>query len=462
MINVRHNKAFALIFSLIFLFFIISFITVFIAATSAGLVNSNRTANEIKAYYVAEAGLADAYERVVRFSPPAEDVFIPASNTDNGIYAMGDGTNGSYTVSLGASTVNGAISYIITSTGTYNKVRKILQLQINGSSITKYAYWAQVEGNASWWITGQTLTGPVQSNGSLEIWGNPLFTGEVQQVGTSINAWAGTGYDQNTTFQGSLSLGAPAVNLPQVETLTALKNAAANSGLILTGPHIIQFNKDSTITYFKEDVINGPPSAGDTGTTISAVTNSANCSYTSAPCSIIYVQNSTVNGVSQNDGTPTVHGTVSGQVTVAADQDIYIDNNIKYNDPPVRPGISGGNPNSTDLAGLVASNNIIVDITAPYNLELDGAMVAIQGSVTSQDSNYDPSFVQGNLCEFGSLVNNVLGILGWFDPGSGKVLSGWNQLLYYDSRLLSAKPPGFPPALNKWGQLYTKTSFQEL
>jgi len=456
MINVRQNKSFALVFSLIFLFLIISFIIVFMLTIANGLVIAHRTAKEIKAYYIAEAGLADAFERILKLPPGPSNTYIPSPNTDNGVYTMGDGSHGNYTVALAATF--SPISYTITSTGTYDGVQKTLQLQIVGSAITKYSYWAQVEGNASWWITGQTVTGPVHSNGSLEIWGNPFFNGPVEQVGTSINAWGGSGYDQDTTFTGGLSLGVPAIPLPPVQTLTAIKAAASASGLVLTGPHIIQFNPNSTITYYQESVVNGPPT--DSGTTIQAPTNPANCPYPNTPCSIIYVQSNTVNGTSQNDGTPTVYGTVSGQVTVAADQSIYISNNVAYNDPPVRPNIPGGNPNSTDLLGLVANNNIIINSSAPASLEIDGALVAIQGSVES-----DNGWVQGkgNMDEFGSLINYDLGVIGYFDPSNGNVVGGWNQLQFYDTRLLTVAPPGFPSAYNSLGQqIYTKVTFKEL
>ena len=59
MINLRQNKGFALTLSLIFLFLIISFITVYILVVANGVSQANRTANLKKAYYVADAGLAD-------------------------------------------------------------------------------------------------------------------------------------------------------------------------------------------------------------------------------------------------------------------------------------------------------------------------------------------------------------------------------------------------------------------
>ena len=66
MINLRQNKGFALIFSLIFLFLIVSFMAVYILAVANGISQANRIANGKKAYYIADAGLADAYERITQ------------------------------------------------------------------------------------------------------------------------------------------------------------------------------------------------------------------------------------------------------------------------------------------------------------------------------------------------------------------------------------------------------------
>ena len=105
MINIHQNKGFALVFSLIFLFLIVSFMAVYILAVANGITKANRTANLKKAYYIADAGLADAYERItqaginifVRTPGPTVNPYIPSPNTDNGVYAIGTVT-GNYTV----------------------------------------------------------------------------------------------------------------------------------------------------------------------------------------------------------------------------------------------------------------------------------------------------------------------------------------------------------------------------
>ena len=203
MINVRQNKAFALVFSLLFLFLIISFTTVYILAVANGVSMANRTANLKKAYYVADAGLADAYERIVQsglttFSSSVcsnsnipstcTTPYIPASTTDNGVYSVGS-VNGSYIVSIVYSS-SPRTNYIITSTGTYGNETKTLQLKIIGAAISKYAYWSNTEINPSlgtlWWISGMLTTGPIQTNGRFNIMGNPVFDGAVTESNLPI------------------------------------------------------------------------------------------------------------------------------------------------------------------------------------------------------------------------------------------------------------------------------------
>ena len=150
---------------------------VYIMAVADGIQEANSTANLKKATYVADAGLVDAYERITQAGlttfvsstcvntniPSTCTVpFIPSATTDNGVYSVGT-VNGTYTVSIVYSS-SPRTNYTITSTGTYGKASKTLQLKIIGASISKYAYWSNTEINPQlgtlWWISGMLTTGP--------------------------------------------------------------------------------------------------------------------------------------------------------------------------------------------------------------------------------------------------------------------------------------------------------------
>ena len=459
MITLRQNKGFALTFSLIFLFLIISFMSVYMLAVASGVSTANRTANLKKAYYIADAGLADAYERITQnglnnvasstctnpnIPSTCTNPYIPSANTDTGIYRFDPVNNsaitGSYRVSIVYSNSPRA-NYTITSTGTYGNISRTLQLKIIGAAISKYAYWTDMETSpyygGNYWITGNLVNGLFQTNGTVNIIGNPIFNGAVSQVGPSVD------YVDNTSnpsliFPDGVNVNAPVVNLPAAQTLNAILGVANNSqGLVLTGASTIIFNPDSTITV--TGVVNNPSGGAKTynNTTIKPPANG-----------VIYVQNTP----GQNDGSATVQGTVNGQLTVAAEQNIYIAGNVAYNSDPRT------NPGSLDMVGLVANQNIYINSSAPSNLELSGVLVALQSIMQAADM-----WVQGkrNMDQFGSTISFYPPAMGYCD-WSGNLLSGWNQLQSYDSRLKTLAPPGFPPYVNSQGYaVYNKTTITE-
>jgi len=478
MINVRQNKGFALVFSLIFLVLIISFMAVYILAVANGISQANRTANGKKAYYVAEAGLVDAYERIMQagsnFNAPAAGTnFIPSAGTDPGVYAVGKST-GNYTVTVSLSS-SPSTNYTVTSTGTFGKTAKTLQLKMTWASISKYAYWSQTElnpafGGPLWWVGEpglQMLTnGPVQTNGQLNIFGNPTFYGPVTEsnlpilsdgtlgkipTSTTPNYYAGVWSDPSIIFLGGVENDAPPVSVPPQNTLSLLSSlASSGQGLMLTGASTIFFNPTGTITV--TGVVKnaqGNVTATYNNTTINAPSNG-----------VIYVQSNP----GQQDGNATVQGTVNGQLTVAADQNIFLSGSVAYNnDPRPTPTNPAGNPNSTDMLGLVANYNItIIEASAPTKLEVSGVLEAIQGSFqVDQYWAYRGDSSTAVMDQYGSLINYVCGATGEMD-WSGNLLGGWNQIQSYDPRLLKISPPGFPPMINSSGNpVYSKLNIQE-
>jgi Tfp pilus assembly protein PilX len=462
MTNLRQNKGFALAFSLIFLFLIVSFMAVYILTVANGISQANRLANGKKAYYIADAGLADAYQRITQagINAGATNVnFIPSANTDNGIYSVGSGA-GTYKVSVVVDPSKLQTNYTITSTGTYGNISKTLQLKIIGAAISKYAYWSQTEinpafGGPLWWVGEPGLemltNGPVQTNGTLNIFGNPMFNGPVTEGGTSPNYYPNVSSTPSKIFLGGLTNNAPLVNLPPPQTLNAIQVAATTgSGLVLTGASTVIFNPTGKITV-----------TGNVTNALGTVTTTYNKTTINAPANgVIYVQSNTdpITHKSKADGNVTVQGTVNGQLTVAADQNVYISGSIAYNSDPRT------NPLSTDIVGLVANQNItVIEASAPTQLELSAILVALQGSFqVDQWSVFRGNAKTAVMDQFGSLINYVTGPTGEMDM-SGNLLGGWNQIQAYDKRLATLAPPGFPPVVDNSGNgVYNKVSITEL
>jgi hypothetical protein len=487
MININQNKGFALVFSMIFLFLIVSFMAVYILAVANGISQANRLANSKKAYYVADAGLADAYERISQagnnFSIPTPGQnYIPSANTDNGIYKIGNQT-GTYTVTVTVS-ASPQTNFTIISTGTFGNISKTLQLKMTWASISRYAYWSNTEINPEfgvlWWVGAPGLemltNGPVQTNGQLNIFGNPIFNGAVTESNLPLNNGvlgsaptsstpnyyygAGTsGLESNASiiFPQGITNDAPPVSSPVNNTLGLINAVASDgSGMVLTGTSQVIFNANGTVNV-TGNVVNSncQTTATYNNTTMPAPTNG-----------VIYVQStSTIPNChsAAQDGNVTVRGTVSGQLTVASDQNINVSGNVAYNNDPRTV------PTSTDMLGLVANQNItIIQASAMANdggpkLEMAGVLVAINGSF--QVDNWwtfmgDQSTAV--MDQYGSLINYVCGVTGEMDM-SGNLLGGWNQIQSYDSRLASMSPPGFQPLVNNAGYaVYNKLSLTEL
>jgi|GEM_PF-929325 len=448
------NKGFALAFSLIFFFLIISFVGVYVLATSNGLTTASRAADLKRAYYIADAGIADAFIQLRSYASAPAKFCIPAAycndNASSFSYALGNGKAGSYQVSASSDGAPWA-TYTIISKGTYNKVSKILQLSVQQTSIASLAYLSATEVNPQWgnlwWTTGMTTVGPVRTNGTLNILGNPIFDGTTIQGGNAINYFNGGPPKDNPSFVDGLTLSAASIPFLTSNFLTSMAATASAGGLVLTGASTVILNKDGSIN----------------------VTNSArgwnnkNVTASSFPNGVIYVQNT--NG-SSNDGDVTVQGTVKGQITLASAHQMYISGNLMYNTDPVNMSnpknpIINNSSSSTDLLGLVSQNDItVLANSAPSNIELDAVLVALNGAF-----QVDQWWLQGkgNMIQFGSLVNNYCGPTGEFDPGTGTLYGGYNQLQYYDTRLQTKIPPGFPKVQDSTGRtVYIKVSFHEV
>ena len=149
-------------------------------------------------------------------------------------------------------------------------------------------------------------------------------------------------------------------------------------------------------------------------------------SQTKAPNGVIYVEGMDVR----------LQGTVKGQYTVAGEGDIYLDNDIVYSQDPKT------NPNSGDLLGIVAQNNVIITDNNANNsdININASIFCSTGGFGAE--NYDTRSVSGNINLLGGIIQNTRAAVGTFSGNSVK--SGFNKRYMYDNRLMSASPPSFP------------------
>jgi hypothetical protein len=154
-----------------------------------------------------------------------------------------------------------------------------------------------------------------------------------------------------------------------------------------------------------------------------------------------------------NNGYLDISGTLKGQLTVATNRSIYVVGNLLYSSNPRTDPLSG------DLLGLVAQNNVYIGRDAPYNVEVDAYIVALNTSFGVE--NYSGA-LKGTLTLYGGITQYRRGPVGTFNSTTGAKVSGYTKDYYYDGRLLNATPLYFPPAKDAEGRIaYIKMLYSE-
>jgi len=417
----KDNRSFALIFSLFMVLLFVVFVDTYCVLVNSSVKFARTTGDSLRAYYVADAGLAYAFNLLEGGTNPPFNV--PSTN-----YAVGPGLTGHYVVTVTSAGAPPWPIITILSVGTFGTATQTLRLVIQPQAISVWGYLSDSIPSYLWYITGMIVEGPAHTNGSFNIYGTPVFTGPVSQSGPAINYWNNQGPPQNNpVFESGFTAGTPIINFANA-TNPVFTNIRANAGLFLTGNSTVQLESNGKIK----------------------VSNAARWGDNNQ-----HEINIPANGtIFVSGGTATVWGTLNGQLSIGCDSDIWISDNILYNQDPRT------NPASTDVLGLVARNNINVTATGPQNLEIDACLVALTGSFQIP-SWY--TFAKGNMVQFGGLINRIDGCTGAFDPNTGKIVAGYNQIMDYDVRFQgSLIPPGFLPAQDVNGRTcYSKISLTE-
>lgn len=315
------------------------------------------------------------------------------------------------------------------------------------SKFSRFAYYSAYEPDNIWWTSGDTVWGPMHVQGDLWVNASPVFYGKVttetglhsegeyQKIETGGHwetqwvkvkgkwvqkavwvpeyqwVWVSSA---NPKFYGGYETGVD-LDLP-TDGVTDVQSAAN-----LGGKSFI--NKDTVYLTFDQDSIRYRFSKYDSDTTVFA--------ETFAPNGVIMANNSVVR----------VQGTVEGMYTLGVSGTssfgkVYIDDDIVYNTDPRQ------NPNSNDLLGIVAQNDVIITENPANNNDVN-----IHASIYSQEGgfgaeNYSTRPASGSINLLGGIIQSTRRAVGTF---SGSVINhGFNKKYKYDDRLMVASPPSFP------------------
>lgn len=289
----------------------------------------------------------------------------------------------------------------VTCVGTFGSATCEAAANMIRPAFCKWLYFTDYEPTI-WFITGDVLDGPVHTNGTFHINGSPTFLGRV----TSPNPYIGAN-NPNPQFLCGANLAHATIELPT--DLSDLVTASQNGGRRWTTNIWLVFQADGTVEAGTSD--QGPWETIDLSAT---------------------------NGVLYTARNFAIKGTVNGQVTVVAQRNVYVLDDVVYASDPRE------DPDSDDILGIIAGRNVIVKDNAPNRDDciIHGSIMALNTSFTVQ--NYDRGEPRGTLHVFGGIVQKRRGPVGTFFWG--QIRTGYQKDYQYDERFLTSAPPFFPRA----------------
>ncbi len=150
-----------------------------------------------------------------------------------------------------------------------------------------------------------------------------------------------------------------------------------------------------------------------------------------------------------------VGGTVQEetQLTIATENNLYIQDNIVYENYTAGTGTLGDasyvapSAEGTDnILGLVSwEGNVYIGNSAPDNVNVHGTVLAANGIFTVDDYNDQMVGPRGTATLLGGVITDNYGAFGLFNGSTGQSLSGYGRNFVYDQRMkVGNSPPYFP------------------
>jgi Tfp pilus assembly protein PilX len=320
-------------------------------------------------------------------------------------------------------------------------VRRKVKVRIQKKSFTRYIYFTDSEtaedGSLIWFVTGDVIHGPLHSNDRIRIDGDPVFEGKVT---THQDIYIASG---NPTFMEGYEEWVDALEVPSSNTDLIYWARASLGGYYYYGRTEIELLPNGYLNITNSN----PLSEGPTGIvplpSSGVIYVDGSQSPGTAPDGWGYPGWNTYNNAkwNNNNGNVFVHGTLSGKLTIAASNHIYITGDITYQNP------------NDDMLGLIANNWIYVNHydqsgndVAPDSITINAALFALNHSFGFEAFRDGP--VKDTLTIRGSIAQSSRGPIGTFSAWSGQRLSGYNKDYWYDERMLYDEPPHFLPPLN--------------
>ena len=306
--------------------------------------------------------------------------------------------------------------------------------------------------------TGDSIKGPVHTNDAMAVNGTPTLGRSSQdmiEVGAELPGWYPISEGSKPNFVGTFVTKAPILVPPasNSQLATIAQPAFRYTGQVricLSGASMTVGNKEGKCTGLYSGAI---PSNG-----VIYVSNGACEEETYSPFTAVYLDSS-------GCGNVYVKGEYTGQLTIAAQNDIIINGNLTRSNEsgmlgliannfvrvyhPFCPSVSG-TPTCTETTaetGVRKCNGGENGAGTLSNVKIDAAILAIEHSIIID--HYDCGKTLGNLNVEGALAQKFRGPVG---TGSNTSPStGYLKNYVYDNRLHYLEPPSFiDPKPSNW------------
>ena len=293
-------------------------------------------------------------------------------------------------------------------TSSYEDKTSTIVIVMQPSSFSKFAYYSMIEGSI-YWLTGDTVWGPIHTQDKLRVSGKPVFMGKATAKGGLYKNPSSSKPEFHGGFQSGVSLTMPS-------DMSPMKGAAQTGGHYVSGMDVsLTYNADGTITYQEG----------------AAAPQTVPLS-TYAPNGVIVVEGGNVR----------MKGTLSGRATVgvlkggvANKGQVWLDDDVKYNTDPSDPACD-------DMLGIAADEDIWVTDNAANNsnITIHASMFSKNGGFGAE--NYSTRPIAGTINLVGGVQQYQRNAVGTFSGGS--INHGFQKNYKYDNRLLTDLPPEYP------------------
>ena len=332
-------------------------------------------------------------------------------------------------------------------TGSSSNMTFWSSVQVTGNSFSQYVFYSVNENGVNW-ATGDTCRGRLHTQDNLNIDGNPDFKGTVTTKGKVVLA---SGSKPN--FEQGHTNADVAIPTSLVD-LNTLGNAGGTQALYQGLDVYVDFHSDGSVTVRTETA--GTSTSGTTCWNESSSSKQASPNTTIPKCTTYAnIAALTTSGVLLvQDGALHVKDTLKGQITLGAvdkvsgsgKSSVWIDGSVTYKvPPPSSRNLCPPNPLSTDMLGIVATNNISVSQYYNHdnskgeisNITINGSMFSQNGSFGAE--NYNTRGADGKLTVVGGIQQQKRGAVGLVGGAHG-FLKDYD----FDKNLTSFTPKGYP------------------